>query len=227
MKFTLPSVISLALAPLLGSTPAYASPVTYQATGTIYQTLDLNFMPTGFDTAANGQTLNIVFTLDPATPATSSSASESVYGQSILSASAQLGSATATIDTTDTRTIIDNNYLAGSTYLDVFSASSYLGPMPVNFTGSRLLFRVETYATSTSPLAFYNSTSLSNAPLTPSQWTGTLLQLTSFNYVNGVLQGEGIINASALEVSPVPLPAAVWFLLSGLGGFGALRRRRR
>jgi hypothetical protein len=39
--------------------------------------------------------------------------------------------------------------------------------------------------------------------------------------------GNANITAAGLEVAPVPLPAAGWMLLAGLGGMAALRRRQK
>ena len=39
--------------------------------------------------------------------------------------------------------------------------------------------------------------------------------------------GGGNVRIDDLSAAPVPLPAAGWLLLGGLGAIGALRRRRR
>ncbi|MDO5648416.1 VPLPA-CTERM sorting domain-containing protein [Paracoccus sp. (in: a-proteobacteria)] len=53
------------------------------------------------------------------------------------------------------------------------------------------------------------------------------VMLTTFVDRNSVAQGLDSITASgALSPAPVPLPAAGWLLVAGLGGMAALRRRR-
>jgi hypothetical protein len=44
--------------------------------------------------------------------------------------------------------------------------------------------------------------------------------------VNGVDSRTGQTHAYLLSTAPVPLPAAAWLLVSGLGGFGALVRKK-
>jgi hypothetical protein len=58
---------------------------------------------------------------------------------------------------------------------------------------------------------------------TPTAASYVRLQILS-NYGNTDTTG---ISEAAFEVAPVPLPAAAWLLLSGLGGIGALARRRK
>ncbi len=42
-----------------------------------------------------------------------------------------------------------------------------------------------------------------------------------------VAEGAGLSHWSRFDMSPVPLPAAAWLLLAGIGGIAALSRKRR
>jgi hypothetical protein len=59
---------------------------------------------------------------------------------------------------------------------------------------------------------------------------GTSLLGLSVNSLSSA-EGTGLVadalNGASVSVAPVPLPAAVWMLLSGLAGTGLLARRRR
>ncbi len=50
-----------------------------------------------------------------------------------------------------------------------------------------------------------------------------ILQSTASNFSNGVLK----YNITSFTLAPVPLPAAAWLLLSGVGGLGAFARKKR
>jgi hypothetical protein len=54
---------------------------------------------------------------------------------------------------------------------------------------------------------------------------GTLSGNDWFNPENG--ESSLGIYANITAIAPVPLPAAGWLMIAGLGGLGALRRRRK
>jgi hypothetical protein len=66
----------------------------------------------------------------------------------------------------------------------------------------------------------------------PDTWFETLLPLQAGTYSlmsagNGRGAAGGLVPYSfTLQTAPVPLPAAAWLLLSGIGGLAAMRKRR-
>jgi len=50
---------------------------------------------------------------------------------------------------------------------------------------------------------------------------------TSTGYFTLVGQGQVTYQITSLTLAPVPLPAAAWLMLGGLGGIGALARKKR
>jgi len=77
---------------------------------------------------------------------------------------------------------------------------------------------VNVNASSLTSGTFDNTAGLNNATLSQFSVAGIN---GAFKSANGKIGSPGIDTA----VTPVPLPAAAWLLLSGLGGLGAFRRR--
>jgi len=80
-----------------------------------------------------------------------------------------------------------------------------------------------------SPLGFYEVTKTSSSALS----SANVVQYANSNGAGGSNFGQWLLNADghltysiAQGSSSVPLPAAGWLLLSGLAGFGSIRRRR-
>jgi Lamin Tail Domain len=67
---------------------------------------------------------------------------------------------------------------------------------------------------------FDNTAGLNNVTLTQFSVAGVN---GAFKSANGEIGSPGIDTA----VTPVPLPAAAWFMMSALGGFGAFARKKR
>jgi hypothetical protein len=115
------------------------------------------------------------------------------------------------------------------------TASQLVGEVPtvVNSTGDGT--RTFNDAQLTFGLAGTASTISDQALLgiDPLAFTGTprnlsvFLSYTTTGATSGFPASSFNYNFTTLSVAPVPLPAAGWLLLSGLGGVGALARRRK
>jgi hypothetical protein len=61
---------------------------------------------------------------------------------------------------------------------------------------------------------------------TLASYTGGLLEIGGASSVFATGIGNDLITGGSLA-APVPLPAAAWLMLSGLGGLGVMRRKRK
>jgi hypothetical protein len=112
-----------------------------------------------------------------------------------------------------------------------FTALSLTGDSAIDLGGSALSFgglgTIQS-GRSLSVLGFYAAGSLDYAFRLDGDLSGDadFLRLLSSTYVNGVAASYRIAGGYT-NVVPTPLPAGVWLMLSGLGGLGAVLRRRR
>ena len=217
----------LALAPLV----AAADAVTYDFTGTVIGATGDPFVtsvPIGTEvTGTYTFDFGAAFAADTfGTPGSQSSdwyignRSGTTYGtpaftQYVFSSTAHVGSLSYATDPT---------YAQGNYLLSAVSGGTATGPS--------LYFAQEGAAPATAYAETSNLTLLALQGQ-PGPWTASGLpnfgtaQGASGSFTIPDAFGENTIGYNITSLTPVPLPAAAWLLLCGLGGFGAFARKRR
>ena len=197
---------------------ASASPITYVVTGSVTDVTNVGgALPASVENVASGAAFTLTFTQDTSIPPQSgSNANAAAYPDAITQASFQIGGMTilqgaASLD------ILANLYNAGTA---TYSTEYAFSTDTVDLTGfSGIIARGSLFQnlTSASPLGFYQSALSADGPL-PVGPNNMFLQLNYTDYVNGVATSDrvGAIVANVTLIEPVPLPASVWLLLSGV-----------
>ena len=222
------------VAAVLVAQPASAALLTYEATGVVdflYNNPG-NPLPQTWSESGLGQRLTVDFTIDTATPVSGiftntvgGPVTGNSYARGAVTVTATLGSTSVSLGP-QTVTILNGNFV-NSTY--GYQTSFATGP--TNYLPDSPVLSLFTIVDSRTaePIALYPDTSLLNAaPLTPAQLAyaaslGAVVATNLLIYLPGGQSGPySQVQVGAFSVSPVPLPATVWLLLSGLGGLGGL-----
>jgi hypothetical protein len=125
-----------ALAAVFVIQPARAAVVTYDIrTFLNTPTNDRSHLPPALAGVANGDSMDVLLTVDTSTPATSSGAGWTLYPGAVLSAVATVGGTTLTLGSAGNSVEILTNYATGVGYVSGFTAQSAAAPGP-NYTGT-------------------------------------------------------------------------------------------
>lgn len=227
---------------LLLARAAKADILAYQINGTVSQAdtqsgtgytplFDLlGFRPT------LGDALTLTYHVDTNTPGASTSPGSTQYAGALSSVAVsvthlgQVGTISIPIpQTPDSYATIFSNANFGTFYQSGYYAA--VAPINPPRTGDVMSLVFYTIAQSAEPLSppLYPDTSLGQAPLaagTPNLSVG--FGLNSVRWVDGIFVDANGISATynSSSVSPVPLPAAAWLLLSALTGIGVAQMRK-
>lgn len=192
---------------------------------------ELGFVPT------TGDALTLNYLVDTTSPGTNIGPGITQYSGALSSVTlsinhqGQVGTILVPIQQApDSQVTIQNNANFGSSYQTGYYAS--VAPINPVTTGNVISLVFYTITSNAAPLSppLYPDMSVSQAPLA----AGTLnlsseLGLNEVEWANGISVASNLIEATYISasVSPVPIPAGVWLLISGIGGLGALAIKRR
>ena len=223
---------SILLLTLMAAAPsAQAALVTWRASGTISQVVD----PTGAfgGQIAAGSTFTLDYTFDTSTLDGFAGPSWGSYVNAITSVSLAFAGSVGTLQHSfsslgSTGNIsVNDGTPSGAMFLDTFNLQAM---SPYQATGVRDNVTMNLYnSASTIAVGPFASDSMPSSPPDPLDF----YLLRTFRWEEVFLSNGSVLNTSFVSgtvtshsVSPVPLPAAVWLLLSGLGGLGMLSRGR-
>jgi len=215
-------VAAVALA--LGSPAAFAGSVTYEFTGTVtsstgsYGSIASGTSVTGTYTINVGNGIAGQSLLPVSLTSNWYSQEQSGSSFSLPSNGAYVFSSTATVGTASYSTSTTPGTYNSTTYVYGYNGgASYEG------------FE-ENYSTATSATeSFFNLSNSSGNPYSSSGLPVFAAATTGsgeFELISGGAT-TGSINYNITALTPVPLPAAAWLLLSGLGGLGLFGRPRK
>jgi hypothetical protein len=233
--------VFVGVALLAGSLAGMASAAVMQATymGTVFDSSDpTNLFGAGGGSSLDGLAFKAVFIYDPATPGASrktTSTSDYVLGGTLLGVPSPMRSARLTIN--EHTASVDAGYFGaiGSASSRDFSSVSHNSFNDV-FTPSRGILSnvISAFAASDSPLFpldLDSSVPLTSLGSDPSGGGAFRIPLLFPGCPGCVVESvtEGRLSPSSVQIAPIPIPAALPLLASGLAGLGfvAFRRGRR
>jgi hypothetical protein len=231
-------MIATAVAAALAAQVSHADLVTYSASGTISETDNTAQLPSVFSNALVGDQFSVLFTVDTNSAGSIVGPGQSIFQPAIVSASANLGSASSGLGLYASQVAVTADSFDGSSYTNEYLLTTDIGPAPSSsFTGVDSSLALVTLSNTAAPLGVYQDSSLNNAPL--SSGNANLLDLLSVqfaSFVNGVQQTSSdiVVGAdisikqvsdvtSAPEIDPSTGLSALTLLL---GSVAIMRRRR-
>jgi hypothetical protein len=224
----------LATAICLAATSANAALVTWRVTGVITAADDddgLLPVPSVGET-----TMSVDYTFEDSTPDLENDPNQGMYFNALRNVNLTVGAYSASFvpalsgnTFANLISIQNDRFIGGSNTIDQFGVYGARMPQPPS-NGIQTEFAMTWNAHSAFLLDPLSSDSTPSTPPDPLFFSLPAFFWTVDEYSDGALVARDSVRAFAFShsiISPVPLPAAAWLLLSGVGALGGFAHRRR